>query len=597
MFNSLTTLHVLAMSWKPECIDLLRNNDIPLESTIREVKESLKAPLILLQEIEIEIQRLCELVETMKVKREAIQKRIDDHNIILSPVRRVPQDVLHEIFFHCLPTHRNPIMTSSESPVLLTRICRSWRAIALSSPRIWSKIHVPFPGDPGFSTGYGIITDETSLINRHQRYTGLLQLRCDVVREWLSRSGTCPLSISMYHPGSNSDLQNPSLDNLSHELFNMLLSFGNRWTNVDLSMPEEIYHKLQGDMKPTTFSSLKSLKLNLHRTFHENYAHSPPIQLLAAPGLCSITISAIETTLHITRKLVQPIWNQLTHITFASSIADRCLLLLLRRCSNLVFGNFVISPHWPDDPIVDQEDVLLPCLESLALNDSGSYETMVIIFNAIKAPSLTKLSYQWADSRSPGDNSTIPLPAPVLPLLSNSTLITDLSLDGELPSQDIQEFLRHGERVTHLVFGKPLRRNPSGHIFYPPIFDHDVVHPDLFDLKLLSISSSAVLPLPRLESLEAYNLASLTDEGLLDFITSRINASKRGEIAALKSVKIYFHRRRQKDITEEVSRRAKEAGFEFKLELTYAPEGSRFFDRFSPSFGMTSNDCMWSSNL
>jgi len=577
------------MSWKPEFVDLLRNNDIPLESTIREVKESLKAPLILLQEIEIEIQRLYELVDTLKIKRETIQKRIDDHNIILSPVRRLPQDVVHEIFFHCVPTHRNPIMTSSEPPVLLTRISRSWRAIALSSPRIWSKIHIPFPQEPQVFRGYGFITDETSLIERRQRYTGLLQLRCDVAREWLSRSGTCPLSISMRHPGSNSDLQNPKIDNLSHELFNILLSFANRWSNIDFSMPEEIYHKLQGDTNPTTFSSLKSLKLNLYRNFRENYTHSPPIQLLAAPGLCSITISAIETTLHITRKLVQPIWNQLTHITFVSPITDRCLLLLLRQCSNLVFGNFVISnsTHWPDDPIVDQGDVivgqgdvLLPCLESLALNDSGSYETMVIIFNAIKAPALTKLSYQRADSRSPGNNSTIPLPAPVLPLLSNSTLITELSLDGVLPSQDIQECLRRGEGVTHVVLGKPPFTNPSGHIYYPPSFDEDVVRPDDFDLKLLSIGSSAVLPLPKLESLEAYDLESLADEDLLDLITSRINAFKRGEIAALKSVKVYFQRQRQKDITEEVFRCAKEAGFEFKLDLTYAPEG------------LTSDHCM-----
>jgi hypothetical protein len=214
------------MSWQPEFVALLRTNDIPPESTIREVKESLKAPLIELQEIEIEIQRLCELVETMKIKRKAIQKRIDDHNMILSPVRRLPLDVLHEIFFHCLATHRNPIMKSSESPVLLTRIWSSWRAIAFSSPRIWSKIHIPLPGNPSFSRGYGIITDETSLSRRRQRYTGLLQLRCDVVREWLSRSGICPLSFSITYPDSQ---LNPEDDDLHHEMFNILLSFADRW--------------------------------------------------------------------------------------------------------------------------------------------------------------------------------------------------------------------------------------------------------------------------------------------------------------------------------------------------------------------------------
>jgi hypothetical protein len=578
------------MSSKPEFVALLGNNDIPSESTIREVKESLRAPLLELQEIEIEIQRLCELVETMKIKRETIQKRIDDHNVILAPVRRLPLDVLHEIFFHCLATHRNPIMKSSESPVLLTRICSSWRAIALSSPRIWSKIHIPFPGDPSFSTGYGIITDETTLRSRRQRYSALLQLRCDVVREWLSRSGTCPLSFSIIYPPSQ---PNPKDDELPDEIFNILLSFADRWSDVDISMPEEIYNKLQGNMKPTTFSSLKSLKLNLQQPFPTNNG----IRLLAAPSLCKITISAFQTTLYITGNLVQPIWKQLTDINFTSWIADTHLIVLLGKCPNLVFGNFTVtSSHWPDEPIVDREDILLPSLKSLALDDAGMHETMTIMFNAIKAPALTKLLYYRTIS-SPYDNSTIPLPAPMIPLLSNSTLITDLSLDGELSTQDIQECLRRGERVTHMVVGKPPRTAPSGDIFYPPFFDQNVVRSDNFDLMLLSIGSSSVTPLTKLESLEAYDLASLTDEDLLDLITSRIDAFKRGEIAALRSVKIYFKRRRQKDITGEVSRLAKEAGIEVKLDLIYPPDGSRFFDPFSPSFGLTSNDCMWSSEI
>jgi hypothetical protein len=89
----------------------------------------------------------------------------------------------------------------------------------------------------------------------------------------------------------------------------------------------------------------------------------------------------------------------------------------------------------------------------------------------------------------------------------------------------------------------------------------------------------------------------LTDENLLDVITSRINASQRGETAALKSVKIYFQRPRQKDITEDVIRLAKEARIEVKLDLTYPLEGYRSFDRLSPSFGFASNDDMWSSEM
>jgi uncharacterized protein YqcC (DUF446 family) len=585
------------MFLKPEFAALLQNNDVPSESAIREVTESLKAPLNGLQEVEAEIQRLDELMETMKMKRQSFQKIIDDHNVILSPARRLPPDVLYEIFFHCLPTHHNPVMKYSESPLLLTRICSSWRALALSSPRIWSKIYIPLPGDPSFSSGYGIITDEITLSKRRQRFASVLRLRCDAVRRWLLRSGTCPLSLSVTYPGYYSGgIQDSKDDELAHEMFNILLLFADRWRDVELSMPEDIYDKLQSNINPTTLSSLKSLKVTLYQKSHWENTQPTPIRLLAAPGLRRITISGTQT-IHMTGNLVQPIWNQITHLTFASSTTDIYFLVPLRQCPNLVFGKFIVnSSPWPPQTIVDQGPVLLPRLESLAINDSGAHETMTIIFNAIKAPALTRLSYLWFNHHSPGDDSTIPLPTPVIPLLENSTLIGDLSLDGGLSSHDTQECLRRGERVTRVAFGKPPPTTASGHHLFPPPFtDPDVVRPDHFDLKILSIGSGAVTLLPRLGSLEAHHLSSLTDEDLLDVITSRINAFQRGETAALRSVKIDFQRPRQKDITEDVTRLAKEAGIEVKLDLTYPSEGYRFFDRLSPSFGFTSNDDMWSS--
>jgi hypothetical protein len=593
----LTTFHILAMYLKPEFAALLQHNDPPSASTILEVTKSLRGLLNELQEVEAELQRLGELMETMKTRRQSIQKIIDDHNIILSPARRLPPDVLHEIFFHCLPILHNPVMKYSESPLLLTRICSSWRAVALSSPRIWSKVYISLPGDPRFSSGYGIITDEITLSKRRERFAGVMRLRCDAIRRWLSRSGTCPLSLSVTYPGHYSAIQESKDDELAQEMFSILLSFADRWRDVDLSMPEDVYDKLQGNINPSTFSSLKSLKITLYQMSHWDNTQPTPIRLLAAPGLRRIAISGIQT-LHMTENPVQPIWNHITHITFASSTTDIHLLLLLRQCHNLIFGNFIVgcSP-WPPQEIVEQEAVLLPRLESLAVNGSGAHETMTMIFNAIKAPALTRLSYRWFDQCSPGGVFTIPLSTPVIPLLENSTLIGDLSLDGGLSPQGTQECLRRGERVTRVVFGKPPTTASGHHLFYPPFTDPERVRPDPFDLKILSIGSGGATLLPRLESLEAYQLSSLTDENLLDVITSRINASQRGETATLKSVKIKFQRPRQKDISENVTRLAKEAGIEVKLDLTYPPEGYRSIDRLSPSFGFTSNDDMWSSEM
>ncbi|KIM41494.1 hypothetical protein M413DRAFT_149619, partial [Hebeloma cylindrosporum] len=537
------------MYLKPQFTVLLQNNDAPAEKTILEVAESLKVPLNELREIEKEIQRLNELMEIMNAKRRSIQKIIDDHNVILAPARRLPQDVLHEIFLNCLPTHRNPNVEFSESPLLLTRICSSWRAIALSSPRMWSKVHIVLPR---FSSG------DTA---RRQRFADAVLLKCNILRKWLGQSGTFPLSLSITHPGACAMEYEPA-----RAMFNLLLSFADRWSDVQLSMSEDVYHKLQGKMDPTKFSSLKSLDITLHTKYYGNNVHSPPIQLLAAPNLCRLAISAIWTTLRMTRNLVQPIWNNITHITL-SSITDKYLPLLLKKSYNLVFGDFRVNPSpWDAEPLVDQEETPLPRLESLSIDDSGAQETMDALFNAIKAPALSKLSYRWSypSGIHDDDDPSMPLPAPVIPLLKNSALISNLLLDGYLSSKDTQECLRHAAGVTHVAFGKPLLRVGDGLLH----MDSDTP-PDNFDLRILCVGSSGVTPLPRLESLEAYQLSSLTDDDLLDLITSRINASLRGETAALKFIKIDFLRRRQKDITEEVSRLAKEAGIEVKLDSTY----------------------------
>ena len=596
----LRPLQILGMDLRPELAPFLQSNDVPSESTMLEVTESLKASFNELQEVETEIQRLAKLMELMKMKRQSIQKIINDHHIILSPARRLPPDVLHEIFFHCLPTHHNPSMKYSESPLLLTRICSSWRAIALSSPRIWSKIHIPLPGDPGVSEGFNeTITVETRLNDRRQRFAGVMKSRCDAVRSWLSRSGTCPLSLSVAYWGGDVSMHDSKEDELIQEMFDILLSFADRWTNVILSVPEDIHNKLQNDINPTMFSSLQSLKITLYGKPHWGNGKPTPILLLAAPALRRLTINDIEATFHMTLNPVQPIWSQITHITFASATTDMHFLVLLRQCPNLVLGNFIVdASQWSEQTIVDQGEVLLPRLESLAINDSGTHGIMAILFHAIKAPALTKLLYQrfnrprYIRSHSTG----IPLPAssPVIPLLENSTLINDLSLNM-LTSPDIEDCLQRGEQVTHIVFGRPSPTNTYGQtqLLPLPFMDPDIIRQDPFDLKILSIGSVEMILLPRLESLEAYNLSSLTDKDLLDMITSRIHASQRDEVAALKSVKIHFQRHRQKDITEDVSRLAQEAGIEVKLDLTYPTESPILLNRLSLSFGLTPNEGMW----
>ncbi|KAJ7737406.1 hypothetical protein DFH07DRAFT_753030, partial [Mycena maculata] len=96
----------------------------------------------------------------------------------------LPLDIIQEmIFMACIPMHRNCVMSAKEAPVLLGRICsHSWRAISLSTPRLWSRLHIVEP----------TLIHEGMVSAAQEK----LAHRLETTKTWLERSGQCPLSIS-----------------------------------------------------------------------------------------------------------------------------------------------------------------------------------------------------------------------------------------------------------------------------------------------------------------------------------------------------------------------------------------------------------------
>ncbi|KAF8979962.1 hypothetical protein BDQ17DRAFT_1291908 [Cyathus striatus] len=95
--------------------------------------------------IDTEIDQLQRQLDLLQEKRSGIHDFAEQHRALLSPVRKLTRDIVEEIFIACLPEDRNPYMSAMEAPVLLTRICSSWRRITLSTPRIWSAIYIALP--------------------------------------------------------------------------------------------------------------------------------------------------------------------------------------------------------------------------------------------------------------------------------------------------------------------------------------------------------------------------------------------------------------------------------------------------------------------
>ncbi|KAF8193255.1 hypothetical protein K438DRAFT_1829361 [Mycena galopus ATCC 62051] len=103
-------------------------------------------------------------IEDMLREKETLEETIVQTRAYLSPIRRLPGELLRELFMWCFEDH--PCCAW-----VLSSVCTTWRQQALLIPRIWSKIR--------------LFTNQSS--------------SPDTIRLWLERSGpTVPLDIEIY---------------------------------------------------------------------------------------------------------------------------------------------------------------------------------------------------------------------------------------------------------------------------------------------------------------------------------------------------------------------------------------------------------------
>ncbi|KAK6996915.1 hypothetical protein R3P38DRAFT_3370723 [Favolaschia claudopus] len=114
----------------------LSTNYIPTDAEIKQIRENI------LPDCEVELARLNSLIQDLTAQRDRVQDYLASHKALISQARRLPQDILGEIFLACLPTGGNAMMSAREAPLLLGHICSSWRAISFAQRRLWAALHI-----------------------------------------------------------------------------------------------------------------------------------------------------------------------------------------------------------------------------------------------------------------------------------------------------------------------------------------------------------------------------------------------------------------------------------------------------------------------
>ncbi|KAJ6594537.1 hypothetical protein B0H19DRAFT_891096, partial [Mycena capillaripes] len=160
----------------------LGTNHCPRDEELVQINDLLIEPCLRLKRLDDEIAIMQTAIDKLFEERDTLSSYVEAHRALASPLRRLPLDIIEEIFMACLPTHRNCAMTALEAPVILGRICSSWRSISLSTPRLWSRLHIVEPTSYSWNLGF---------------YEAKVTQRLEVANAWLGRSGTCPLSLSL----------------------------------------------------------------------------------------------------------------------------------------------------------------------------------------------------------------------------------------------------------------------------------------------------------------------------------------------------------------------------------------------------------------
>jgi hypothetical protein len=104
---------------------LLNTNCLPSDEEIQQIRPIVAKGDNDLSHLDAKIALIEATIDALHAQREEIQEHVDAHRALLSPIRRLPEDIMEEIFLRCLPENRYPAITRVEASVIATFLFKS----------------------------------------------------------------------------------------------------------------------------------------------------------------------------------------------------------------------------------------------------------------------------------------------------------------------------------------------------------------------------------------------------------------------------------------------------------------------------------------
>ncbi|KAJ7592523.1 hypothetical protein C8J56DRAFT_478909 [Mycena floridula] len=466
---------------------LLASSSLPTEAESAYLNQ-------LLETSNDEISRLTAAIDKLVLEREALKRNVTSYKAILAPIRRLPEDMLREIFVSCLPYNKAMAPVITDAPLLLGRVCRSWRELSLSTPALWASIHVQF----------------SPFIAVHR-----VRRLCEEAHVWIRRSGTFPLTIGVKHGNCE--------DPLVIEFTKSLIRLSTRWRSMEITSPLEWLSSL---------TSLSKRDVPRLEKFSYSLTGAPPttesgdvwqsLDILGGERLHDVSVQNLWFQSSVTA-ISKLNLGQLTRlILFAGSESTLMYAAdILRRCPNLRVCRLSLAMSHIPGIAPDLEPMNLLHLSSLSLilgfSAGPSPDPLVVeeFFSKLNLPRLTSFDHNL------GASSITSWTA-----LGRTSPIENLALSlSDLRYESVQHYLRTSTCI------KWLRITRS----YTPALD-DVHTSDMDDLALLmDIGRPSDVLCPFLQVLELQSF-TLSEEIFVQLVRRRASVIGSDGIAHLKVV-------------------------------------------------------------
>ncbi|KAF5363172.1 hypothetical protein D9758_008399 [Tetrapyrgos nigripes] len=449
---------------------------------------------------EAEVARLMSKITTLTSKAGMLRKNIGVARSLLSPIRRLPSEILCIVFGLATIRPRFSLTRAYKNPPFLS-VCSRWRNVVLSHPSIWSSFIVEYPKS----------MDDVYYPAKNIR---ALELH-------LSRSKASPLTITfrfVEKPSSGNLSASPDMTS-ANELEDLLIAHSSRWKDLT-------FHGSLVSPELRLCKRIQNVEI-LPSLTHLSNLYGLPISVWSAlvakcPELFSLEISpsadaCMQQSFNIRNLVTLVLKDQ--NLNGTLRIVERCPKLLSLKC---IFGHA---------PLLHPENVrslacrTLPLVEDLVLELIGDPANHLppLFISGLSIPSLKSVTIQKAPR---AQRSGEPPVDALSQFFSRSRcILTALSLRSMIISDtDTISLLRPLIHLTHLTVHEICNPPAETVQTHPPLITTrflDRLHTYKSSHSADDLIVSTVL-VPRLQHLELKApRSSFDDSAFVEMVMSR----------------------------------------------------------------------------